>query len=86
MTALELLQEYGQEVDVVHNYSGRGMYGRQCPAIIGDRYNLLAVLFDIAKTDPDSFDGFELQSWKEDDMGMLVVFYWPHLGGSNENW
>lgn len=84
MTVVEFLKSCSNgRVDVVHNYSGRGMYGRQCPAIIGTEYDCMDLLFEAVRNDPRAFDEYRLKDWSKDNMGYDYVYYWRHLSVDN---
>jgi hypothetical protein len=63
----------------VCSYSGRGMYGKTCLAITGDRIDLLAIGFTIGSGYNDEVDPSDLVGAREDSMGLRVVIYWPNI-------
>lgn len=65
----------------VRSYSGRGMYGEQCIAVVVPQYSnvwdLAVALTEAAHM--NDFDTFELGSPNQDNMGRGQVYYWPSL-------
>lgn len=89
-----ILEEYADDtgyIQVVHNYSGRGMYGAQCLAIIGDRVFCMQAISRVIKTYATcAFDQSVPESafaslvdimmdFNQDNMGHDVVIYWPEI-------
>jgi len=60
--------------DVREDYTGRGMYGRTCVAIVSHNPN--AVIEKAAQAG--------LTGASTDSMGMRTVVYWSHIPGVNE--
>lgn len=64
-------------------YSGRGMYGKTCYAIVADSTrDLINELFEVV--DSPNVEEFDALQWlctnfKEDDMGLSKVFYWTQI-------
>jgi hypothetical protein len=99
--------ESSGEVTFRNNYSGRGMYGRQCIGIVGDIVACQLVIAQVIKDlgwrisrvskesiDPDysaspedldeTMQDYELKvehilQFRQDDMGLNVILYWPNL-------
>lgn len=74
------LADYAAYYDVEYrnNYSGRGMYGRTCPALVGSMFDIAKVIAAMAVED----DLAEAAEWLEqtkriDSMGLGYVAYWP---------
>ena len=72
------------DVSFRNDYSGRGMYGRQCVGISGSQGAVSQVVAQVIKdsrNDPE-FDRFIdtlLVEYNEDDMGLGTIMYWPCL-------
>jgi hypothetical protein len=78
---LELLRELHDDGNLefeVRSYSGRGMYGDSCIAVVGDlsAWTLALALADI---NGGNIDLFDLPAPREDSMGLGYVYYWPNL-------
>lgn len=77
---LALEELYGEFDYSIRSYSGRGMYGKSCLAIVGNRINLLELGFLIRDNDYDeNIDTGELSKYQTDDMGLGTVYYWPKI-------
>ena len=83
----ELLENRGMEV---YKYSGRGMVGRQCPAVTISRdTNILGVVANIMADFAQEYDTGEdtkiydladvFASAKTDSMGLDIVLYFSQL-------
>lgn len=88
----EIVSEAGYELE---SYSGRGMYGAECAAIMLDKeqslFEILANITEAAHTqhDKDFVDGggeFDMEDWlelmkntKTDNMGLGIVLYWKRV-------
>lgn len=71
------------EVNFRHNYSGRGMYGRECVGITGDMDDCMAVIGEVIKQQREE-PGFDdavdtLLNFSKDSMGRDVILYWSDL-------
>ena len=82
----ELIKEYCEDEGLYYreDYSGRGMYGRNCVAITCDNpLNILCELFAYVVDSDEDVDGFDVQHAlgepKQDSMGMISVLYFPKL-------
>ena len=74
--------------EVRHDYSGRGMYGKKCIAIVtGESAWSVRGILEYEKTDP-AIDGDEYGEMIDymlehepvtDSMGYDTVYYWPGL-------
>lgn len=73
--------QLGGDVDVRDDYSGRGMYGATCLAVVGDNY-VLEVFLEGAR-----FYGIDarLGNMAQDSMGLSHVFYWPSIEVEKED-
>lgn len=66
-------------------YSGRGMYGRKCPGLVGDVSKLASLFVALTQQaveyERDDFDyGVVMdlaEDTVEDSMGRQSIFYWP---------
>jgi hypothetical protein len=86
--------EYGPAVEFRNNYSGRGMFGQQCVAIVGHRQSCQQLVATVIKemslwlspgicTDhtEQQFEQYleQIMCYDQDTMGWDVVLYWPDL-------
>lgn len=71
MTEFDKLTDIAEEHDlsIYADYSGRGMYGRECISVEGEWYNLEGATGDLRK-----LLGSEHQ---EELMGLGGIYYWP---------
>lgn len=70
----ELIESAGYDV---REYSGRGMYGRQCIGLVTDD-PWLSVLADLVAHCEDVDDAASIiRKCRRDDMGRGTVLYWP---------
>ena len=62
----------------VRDYSGRGMYGRECLAITtpDTRFNLLELGISLGE---QGVAYEEIHGLRWDNMGLGMVYYWPHI-------
>jgi hypothetical protein len=78
-----------EDVTFLNNYSGRGMYGRQCVGIAGSESDCLSVIATVIDRAHCSEDEFE-EPWftvletmllcqERDNMGRDVVIYWRQV-------
>ncbi len=73
------------DVELREKYSGRGMYGRECPGITGSMEGCMAVISEVIKAAHMQGDlEFEdivdtLLDFKQDSMGRDIILYWPEL-------
>lgn len=72
--AAEWLSDGGFETEVRDDYSGRGMYGRTCPAIVTDAPPTF-VGFAVGLACEDMVDVHDMIPAREDSMGLRRVFY-----------
>lgn len=69
----------------IRDYSGRGMYGRQCLSIITDHHSVhsfeLAFQLGRAAADSGCFQDVEdmICDTREDSMGFSSVIFWPQV-------
>ena len=77
--------EYAQreDLEIRMDYSGRGMYGSTCPAVIGGLSDFIRFLGAIAADSEECYvtDDFDylVDRFSKDSMGYDTVFYWPSL-------
>jgi len=82
----ELIKEFcdDQDLDYKDDYSGRGMYGKNCIAITCD-YPLITLsqLFAYIVDSEEDITGFDVEKALgepiEDSMGMSSILYFPHI-------
>lgn len=67
----QLVEDAGYET---RSYSGRGMYGKECLAIVVP--DALTAVQNIAHAAGE--DGLTLSAPKSDSMGLETVVYWPN--------
>lgn len=86
------IQELDQYFDDVRtDYSGRGMFGKECLAVVTDesawtlRGEIQEILDGLDPTDAtndDLQDGLEAlldREPRQDSMGLSTVYYWPNV-------
>jgi hypothetical protein len=59
-------------LDVRHDYSGRGMFGKTCLGVVGAMEDLDALLSEVK----GSASGL-----RKDNMGLDYIYYWPEIKG-----
>lgn len=76
MTVKEIIEEVADLVDgkVYENYSGRGMYGRNCMGIVCEE--TLECVEEAA--------AMGLRGAQVDSMGLSSIVYWPRLEADQE--
>lgn len=91
-TIRSLLDDDGIDYSIRTDYSGRGMYGKTCFAIITpcSLWRLALALFvQNPKIDPDVRENLEDcfdSEPREDNMGRnSQVYYWPHVDVEKED-
>lgn len=71
------------DVDLLTDYSGRGMYGRTCPAVVTDSETfhrlLVGIAFACAEQGRTIDDASQFANAHTDSMGRDTVYYWPYL-------
>lgn len=60
------------------SYSGRGMYGDSCVAIVTDDHPFKVGIMVMAAL-YDGFDTWKLENVESDSMGRSTVLYWPSV-------
>ncbi len=91
----EQTEDSDYEVRFRNDYSGRGMYGRNCIGIVGSEKGCLQVIaaaLKQARADSihDSevdFDGMvdTLMDFDRDSMGRDIIIYWPQVDSLEED-
>ena len=73
---VDLLRECGLEPQ---SYSGRGMYGRRCVAVVGESQLVILSMIVSASHGSDWSDSAPelIRTAHADSMGYDVVVYWP---------
>jgi len=71
-TNKKIIEEISEEVggEVRYDYSGRGMFGRQCMGIVTGNPQLV---IDLAKKHR------KLKQYCQDNMGLEYIIYWPYV-------
>lgn len=79
MYTIQVLKEVCDELGIEYrSYSGRGMSGKQCFAIVAD--NAFAAVIDIAYAFGErGEDPYGLENVRSDSMGYDTVVYWPQV-------
>lgn len=90
----EILEEIEvQDEQVRCDYSGRGMYGKTCFALVGGYATLTTFVAEVARrqglfdatgddsVNPDLFDALDaiVNGLAVDQLGHDLIFYWPRL-------
>ena len=72
--------------EIMHDYSGRGMYGKKCFGLIGDLTNMPKFFIMLAESiiaQDNNNDVFEIaclfENMQIDSMGMSKIIYFPNL-------
>ena len=75
----EALYDAGLDDEALYEeYSGRGMYGRECFGIVGTPGDAMAFLVALAKVDALDVDVIYMaKSTRTDGMGLQTISYWP---------
>lgn len=71
-----ILQEYGVESEITHEYSGRGMYGKTTSGVTVD--NILDVLCAVLQNHCDIINDHSpnfSQRFQMDNMGRSIILY-----------
>lgn len=92
----ELLIEAAKETEFrVRNYSGRGMYGRNCLGVVGESVG--TIIADILKEATyllgDEDDPMQAMrdlmdlcgEYRTDNMGLSMIVYWPDINFGEED-
>lgn len=92
VSLVELLMAVNGNSDItIRSYSGRGMYGKSCVAVIGNRRELQQLFGEVivdlhenpsaAENKGIEFDEVVdlLLSPRQDSMGLDIVVYWPEF-------
>ena len=79
--SLQLISEALTEADLAEsavytNYSGRGMYGKECLGIVGSLGELLQFVLAMESLGQDTT---WVQNVRQDSMGLDSIFYWPSI-------
>lgn len=87
----DAVEQYGDEdaVSFRNGYSGRGMFGRGCVGIVGDRHTCMDIIAQVIKDahlQSASDDDIEFDSvvdtildYSQDNMGMDIIIYWSQI-------
>jgi hypothetical protein len=57
-------------LNVYHDYSGRGMFGKTCLGVAGSMQDLDTLLSEIKGS---------AQGLRKDNMGLDYIYYWPEI-------
>jgi hypothetical protein len=91
----DAVEQYGDEdaVSFRNDYSGRGMYGRQCIGIVGDESTCMRIVGQAIKDAHAQADNDELVfddvvdtllDSCRDSMGRDIIVYWPEVAPLEE--
>jgi len=73
----EALEDIGY--DVRDDYSGRNMYGKECPGVeAGSEAEIFTMFVELAENDPVMAKELA-KSAKTDNMGLGLIVYWPRF-------
>jgi hypothetical protein len=73
---IETLEDAGlSEDDIRDDYSGRGMYGRECFGFVGSDRDLIRFVVGLARVTDEDYDW--LANVCTDNMGLSTIYYWP---------
>lgn len=79
-------EDGNEDTSFRNNYSGRGMYGRECVGIVGSEDDCKALMAEVikeahARGDEVEFDDVVdmMFDYSQDSMGLDVIIYWPHI-------
>ena len=78
---LETIREmaHAHDLEVHTDYSGRGMYGRECFGLSGTRQNLWQAVMELgAITVEDLLDSLTVAP-SNDSLGHDQIWYWPNI-------
>ena len=65
--------------DVRDDYSGRFMYGKECPGVEADNMNkVFSMLVSLAASQPEMAKHLAARA-KIDNMGQGIIVYWPDI-------
>lgn len=85
-TARDLAYSVGMEPDdaLYLNYSGRGMYGRECFGIVGTVSDLVGFVTEAVRrgaVGDETVAGFVqyIEDVSTDNMGLDMIFYWQDV-------
>jgi len=90
----DIAEDGSEDTGFRNDYSGRGMYGRECVAITGSHEDCQALIAEVIKEAHARADSDELVfndvvdavlDYKTDQMGFDIVMYWPHIGKAPES-
>jgi hypothetical protein len=89
----EIAEDGNEDTGFRNNYSGRGMYGRECVGITGSQSDCQAIIAEVIKQAHARADDDELVfddvvdavlDYRQDSMGFDVIIYWPHISPVEE--
>lgn len=91
MTVEEAIRNYVSEhekYEIYENYSGRGMFGRKCLAVVVKQgYSFMDFIIKLTKyMDDNNVDDvdFKLEGTTYDNLGLDTVVYFPNIGGNHD--
>jgi hypothetical protein len=90
----EIAEAGNKDTDFCNNYSGRGMYGRECVGITGSQSDCRVIIAEVIKQAHARADAAALVfddvvdavlDYGQDSMGFDVIIYWPHINPVEES-
>ena len=75
---LKKLQVCGMDF-TIRSYSGRGMYGKSCVAIVDTDASLWDIALALSEINDENLDLNRVGSPMQDSMGLGQVYYWPSM-------
>lgn len=88
MTVEEAIRSYvdeNEQYEIYENYSGRGMFGRNCLGVVVKQgYSFMEFIINLTRymddNDVDDVD-FKLEGATYDNFGLDTIVYFPNIGG-----
>jgi len=72
------------EEDIRWDYSGRGMYGRECVGLTCSESEMFGFIGEVARaTEDDDWDW--VKDVRSDSMGLDTIWYWPNVSVEEED-
>ena len=77
------LEDWDQNFETRRDYSGRGMYGKECIGFVTDQPMMLAmaltaILIDLRSQDIEGVPEWSDLTVRTDNMGMSSIIYFPN--------
>lgn len=80
--------EKNPKYSIYENYSGRGMFGRECLGVVVKQgYSFMDFIINLTRymddNDVDDID-FKLEGATYDNLGLDTIVYFPNIGGNHD--